>query len=123
MGIARDSKRFGLMALSNVSNQYLDGQAYMNCADTTAADVDAEVKELLASCYEDAKTILVEHRELLDEVAMFLLQKETITGDELMTYVNAENKKLPETTGSDQTESPVEAAEVSDGSELPAEAE
>jgi len=94
------SKRFGLMALSNVANQYLDGSSVMNCAPTTAAEADAEVKELLASCFEDAKKILIEHRDLLDEVALYLLQKETITGDELMAYVNADTKKL--TDGSEQ---------------------
>ena len=52
------------------------------------------IQKLLESCYEQAKAILREHRELLDEVALYLLQKETITGDELMTYVNAEGKRL-----------------------------
>ena len=51
-----------------------------------------EVQQLLQSCYEDAVRILTEHRSLLDEVASYLLVKETITGDELMAYVNAEAK-------------------------------
>ena len=66
----------------------------MNCADETAFAADSEIQKLLESCYEKAKQILREHRELLDEVALYLLQKETITGDELMTYVNAEGKRL-----------------------------
>ena len=66
----------------------------MNCADETAFAADSEIQKLLESCYEQAKAILREHRELLDEVALYLLQKETITGDELMTYVNAEGKRL-----------------------------
>ena len=88
------SEKFGLMALSTVSSQYLDGSTMMNCADETAFAADSEIQKLLESCYEKAKQILREHRELLDEVALYLLQKETITGDELMTYVNAEGKRL-----------------------------
>ena len=88
------SEKFGLMALSTVSNQYLDGSTMMNCADETAYAADSEIQKLLESCYEQAKAILRAHRELLDEVALYLLQKETITGDELMTYVNAEGKRL-----------------------------
>ena len=90
------SDRIGLMALSATQNQYLDGQAYMDCAQTTAAAADEEVRKLLNSCYETAKKLLVENRALLDEVALYLLQKETITGDELMTYVNADKNSLPE---------------------------
>ena len=88
------SDKFGLMALSTVSNPYLDGSTMMNCADTTAAQADEEIKLLLAKCYEAACQVLRENRELLDEVALFLLQKETITGEEFMTYVNADKKKL-----------------------------
>ena len=90
------SDRIGLMALSATQNQYLDGQSYMDCAQTTAAAADEEVRKLLNSCYETAKKLLVENRALLDEVALYLLQKETITGDELMTYVNADKNSLPE---------------------------
>ena len=84
----------GLMALSTVSNPYLDGSTMMNCADSTSSAADEEIHKLLMDCYEDAKRLLTEHRALLDEIAMYLLTKETITGDEFMTYVNAENKKL-----------------------------
>ena len=62
----------------------------MDCAQTTAAQVDREVKSLLDSALTDALRILREHRGLLDEVSEYLLVKETITGDELMAYVNAE---------------------------------
>ena len=54
------------------------------------------MRKLLNSCYETAKKLLSENRALLDEVALYLLQKETITGDELMTYVNADKNSLPE---------------------------
>ena len=93
------SDRFGLMALSTVQSQYLDGAASMNCADSTASEVDQEVQKLLSACFEAAKNLLREHRPLLDEIALYLLQKETITGDEFMTYVNAENKKLEAPAG------------------------
>ena len=84
------SKELGLMTTASVEHAYLDGQAYMDCAQTTAATVDQEVKKLLDESYVQACTLLKEHRALLDEVAEYLLVKETITGDELMTYVNAE---------------------------------
>lgn len=93
------SDKFGLMALSSVSNPYLDGSTMMNCADSTASAADEEIQSLLAKCYADAKKILAAHRSLLDEIALYLLQKETITGDELMAYINADKAKLPETTG------------------------
>ena len=89
------SERFGLMALSTVSNPYLDGSTMMNCADETAAQADEEIKELLAKCYQKACEVLRNNRALLDEIALFLLQKETITGDELMAYVNADKQQLP----------------------------
>ena len=93
------SDRFGLMALSETGNEYLDGRSYLNCADTTAAAADDEVQKLLQDAFEGAKQLLREHRSLLDEVALYLLQKETITGDELMVYVNADAKSIPDHTG------------------------
>ena len=98
------SDRLGLMALSTVSNPYLDGSTMMNCADSTSSAADEEIHKLLMGCYADAKNILVEHRALLDEIAMYLLSKETITGDEFMAYVNADSKKL--TDGSEAEEAP-----------------
>ena len=90
------SEKFGLMTTASVQNQYLDGQAYMDCSQETAAEVDKEVMQILDSAYNDAKRILTEHRQLLDEISEFLLVKETITGDELMAYVNADKTALPE---------------------------
>ena len=89
------SEKFGLMSTASVQNQYLDGQAYMDCAQSTAAEVDEEVKKILDAAYTDAKRILTDNRALLDEISEFLLVKETITGDELMAYVNADKNKLP----------------------------
>ena len=103
------SDKLGLMALSTVSNPYLDGSTMMNCADSTSSAADEEIHKLLMDCYEDAKRLLTEHRALLDEIAIYLLTKETITGDEFMTYVNAENKKLTDGSEPAQDEQDTEA--------------
>ena len=86
------SDRIGLMAMTTKGNEYLDGQSYTDCAQTTAAAADEEVRKLLNDSYDQAKKILTENRGLLDEVALYLLQKETITGDELMQYVDADKR-------------------------------
>ncbi len=88
------SDALGLMAPATVSNQYLDGQAYLDCSQETSALVDKEVQKLLSQCYADSVKLLRENRELLDEVSEYLLAKETITGDELMAYVN-DRKQTP----------------------------
>ncbi len=108
------SDRLGLMALSTVSNPYLDGSTMMNCADSTSSAADEEIHKLLMDCYADAKNILVEHRALLDEIAMYLLSKETITGDEFMAYVNADSKRL---TDGSEAEEPPEQTEAPSESE------
>ena len=100
------SEKFGLMSTASVENQYLDGQAYMDCSQETAAEVDKEVMEILQKAYADAKRILTENRGLLDEISEFLLVKETITGDELMAYVNADKKALP--AAEEEAETPEE---------------
>ena len=92
------SEKFGLMSTASVQNQYLDGQAYMDCSQETAYAVDQEVKALLDKAYADARQLLVDNRALLDEISEYLIVKETITGDELMAYVNADKNCLPETT-------------------------
>ncbi len=108
------SDRLGLMALSTVSNPYLDGSTMMNCADSTSSAADEEIHKLLLDCYADAKKLLVEHRSLLDEIAMYLLSKETITGDEFMAYVNADSKRL---TDGSEAEEPPEQTEAPSESE------
>ena len=90
------SEKLGLMSTASVQNQYLDGQAYMDCSQATAHEVDQEVKELLNKTYAETKQILVDNRALLDEISEYLLVKETITGDELMAYVNADKQKITE---------------------------
>ena len=86
------TKELGLMTTATTQNSYLDGTPYMDCSQETASKVDMEVKKLLEEAFADATKILAEHRGLLDEVSEYLLLKETITGEELMTYVNAEGK-------------------------------
>ena len=78
------SDEFGLMALETVENQYLDGRRMLNCADATAAQIDQVVKETLKKCYEQAKQMLSENREVMDHLAEFLIKEETITGKEFM---------------------------------------
>ncbi len=86
------SEELGLMAPSSVNNSYLDGQSYMDCSQETSAKVDSAVQKMLNDCYEQTKKILVEHRSLLDEIAQYLLAKETITGEEMMAFINAEKE-------------------------------
>ena len=84
------SEELGLMAPASVSNQYLDGQAYLDCSQETSAKVDMAVQKLLNTCFNEAKQTLIDNRNLLDEISEFLLAKETITGDEMMAYINAD---------------------------------
>ena len=83
------SEELGLMAPAVMENQYLDGQAHMDCSNETSAKVDTAVQRLLNESYNAAVTLLTENRALLDEISEHLLLKETITGEELMAYVNA----------------------------------
>ena len=83
------SDELGLMATASVSGQYLDGQAHMDCSQETAAKVDAAVAKMLGEAYEAAKQTLVDNRGLLDEISEYLLVKETITGEELMSFIKA----------------------------------
>ena len=78
------SDEFGLVALETVESQYLDGRSVMNCSDETAAKVDEAIRLVMKECYEKAKAILTENREILDRAAQFLIEKETITGKQFM---------------------------------------
>lgn len=89
------SKRFGLMGLATVENEYLGGGARLTCSDRTAADVDTEVMETLKECYEEAKELLLGNRELMNKLAAHLIEKETISGKEFMKIYRKE-KGLPE---------------------------
>ena len=89
------SKKFGLIGLATVESKYLDGRAALNCSDVTAAEVDKEVMRILKECYEEAKKLLSENRDVMDKIADYLIEKETITGKEFMKIFR-EAKGLPE---------------------------
>ncbi|MCI8375645.1 MAG: ATP-dependent zinc metalloprotease FtsH [Lachnospiraceae bacterium] len=89
------SEKFGLMGLETKENEYLTGRTIMNCGDATAAEVDQEVMRILKDSYEEAKRLLSENRDVMDQIAEFLIQKETITGKEFMKIFR-EAKGIPE---------------------------
>ena len=89
------SEKFGLMSLETVESKYLDGSARLNCSDETAAMIDDEVKELLKECFAEAKQLLSENRDVLDEIAKYLYEKETITGKQFME-IYRKVKGIPE---------------------------
>lgn len=89
------SQKFGLIGLETVESQYLDGRSALNCADNTAAEIDAEVMRMLKEAYEEALGLLRENREIMDLIAAHLIEKETITGKEFMKIFR-EAKGLPE---------------------------
>ena len=82
------SRKFGLIGLEKQGNQYLDGRAVLNCGDQTAAEIDHEVMDLLKECYEKAKDLLRGNRDIMDRIADFLSEKETITGKQFMEIYN-----------------------------------
>lgn len=78
------SDKYGLMGLATQEDQYLTGRMVMNCGDATAAGVDDEVMRILKESYHEAKRLLGENRDIMDRIAEFLIEKETITGKEFM---------------------------------------
>ena len=117
------SKALGLMAPGSVSHQYLETQTYLDCSQETAALVDREVQKMLSTALEQVKQMLQQHRGLLDEVSLYLLSKETITGEELMAYVNREGEatpaiqETPETSENQETSESQEASQSQETSE------
>lgn len=97
------SDKFGLMGLATQENQYLTGRTVLNCGDATAADIDVEVMKMLREAYEDAKRLLGENRDALDQIADFLIEKETITGKEFMRIFR-KVKGIPEPEEESQEE-------------------
>ena len=86
------SSRFGLMGLDTTEDQYLTGRPVMYCADETAAQVDQEVKEMLSAAYDKALEMLGQNRDVLDKIADFLINRETITGKEFMEILRRTKK-------------------------------
>ena len=118
------SKKFGLVGLATVESQYLEGRTELNCSDKTAAEIDAEVVEILKESYEKALAMLRENRDVMDKLAEFLIEKETITGKEFMEIYRRE-KGIPEPEeakeenaagSSAEAAGQTEAAEVAGGS-------
>lgn len=119
------SEKFGLMGLETKENEYLTGRTIMNCGDATAAEVDQEVMKILKDSYEEAKRLLSENRDVMDKIAEFLIQKETITGKEFMKIFREakgipepeeEDKEKPE-SGSGEKAQTEQAAEIPDETE------
>jgi cell division protease FtsH len=78
------SKKFGAIGLESIESKYLDGRPVMNCGQETASDIDRDVMDLLKSCYDKAKELLSANRDILDRIAAYLSEKETITGKQFM---------------------------------------
>ena len=89
------SEKFGLMGLETQENQYLTGRTVLNCGDATAAEIDTEVMKMLKNAYAEAKRLLSENRDAMDQIAAFLIEKETITGKEFMKIFR-QVKGIPE---------------------------
>jgi cell division protease FtsH len=83
------SEKFGLVALEEQASEYLDNRLVLNCSQVTEAQIDQEVMNMIADAYEMAKNLLSEHRETMDKIAAFLIEKETITGKEFMKIFRA----------------------------------
>ena len=102
-GIARNmvamfgmSDQVGMMALGSPRNQYLDGGYGLDCAQDTAALMDKEVKSILDACYRQAVEVIEENREDMDKVVAYLLEKETITGGEMVAIIEGRDPALVE---------------------------
>ena len=85
------SEKFGMVAMETVNNRYLGGDTSMACSETTQTEIDRKVRELVKEQYEKAKTILTENIEKLHELAKFLYEGETITGEQFMNILNEES--------------------------------
>ena len=97
------SEKFGLMGLATQENQYLTGRTVLNCGDATAAEIDTEVMRMLKEAYGEAKRLLAENRDTMDQIAEFLIEKETITGKEFMKIFR-KVKGIPEPPEEEQHE-------------------
>ena len=121
------SEKFGLIGLESIQNRYLDGRPVSNCGQETASEIDHEVMKILKSSYEEAKRLLSEHRSSLDKIAVFLIEKETITGKEFMQIFYEVEGIDPETKEKKKEEriamNPVEGIEESSQEEKAEEAD
>ena len=83
------SKKYDMMALETTNNAYLGGDTTLACSTVTASEIDAEVLRLIKEAHEKARNIITEHIEIMHDAASFLIEKETITGEEFMKIVRA----------------------------------
>ena len=90
------SDEFGMMALGSIRNQYLDGGYGLDCAQETAAIMDKEVKVILDQCYKDAVALIQDNLEDMHKVVAYLLEKETITGGEMVAIIEGRDPALVE---------------------------
>ncbi len=104
------SEKFGLIGLATKEDQYLSGRMVMNCAEATSSQIDEEVMKMLKEAYEEAKNLLMENRDIMDQIAEFLIERETITGKEFMKIFR-EAKGIPEPVKSDEESGEDEASE------------
>ena len=88
--------KFDMMALESIQNRYLDGRAVRECSDSTSTLVDEEVLNIIKTCHENTRKLLRENRDLLDKISEYLLDKETIFGDEFMNFVYEKYPELKE---------------------------
>ena len=112
------SDKFGMVGLESPENQYLSGRNVLNCSDQTATEIDREVMKIIKEAYEEALKLLRSHRKALDEIAAFLIEKETITGKEFMEIFHEverreeeEVEEAEQTDVSENVDEKVEAAE------------
>lgn len=99
------SDKFGMVALESTQNRYLDGRRVLNCSEETATEIDKEIQEMLKHAYEQAYAMLKENEELMDKLASYLIDKETITGKEFMKIFNEEKGIIEESQNVLDTES------------------
>ncbi|MDO5399051.1 MAG: ATP-dependent zinc metalloprotease FtsH [bacterium] len=107
------SERFGMAGLESVQNKYLDGRNVSNCSEETKTEIDREVISILKQSHDKAEALLKENRDALDRISEFLIEKETITGEEFMDILNTvrreresaeENNSAENATAAEQTQ-------------------
>ncbi len=97
---------FDMMALGTIQSQYLDGGYSMTCAQETYAAADRETIKVIRQCHQEARQILENNRELLDKIAAYLLQKETITGQEMMAIIEGRDPETVDNYGATREDKP-----------------
>ena len=112
------SKKFGLMSLASVESRYLEGRTELNCSDRTAAMIDEEIANVLKESYEKALSMLRENIDIMDKIAAFLIEKETITGKEFMEIFRRE-KGLPDPEEEKKADTDGNKAEENGSSAVP----